>query len=260
MQDADFLKVTAAIEGASKALGKVDVKEQNITDPQGSNSGGAPAEEACQWAHLRQCTDGKQGAFFNTCATDNPDVFYYGFQSLTFSDPTCKNDDPGDNFLHSFLILFVNAKNGVTSAVSTLKHKDYRDVEMGGAELFTLLQNGFSYHMLGRRLTYNGYFLKVDISQRTPQPIIFIENQEASERFVSGYLETNHNIAKFTSLIGFDNVKWEPANCCYPVSGTASVEFSGSVIGKAAVKFTSCERAEITINSETRQVDLAACQ
>lgn len=259
MQNADFQKITSAIEGASQALGKVDSKQFNLSDPQSGEGETVPADANCQWAHLRECNDGKQGAIFNACPTENPDITYYGFQALAFTDQTCSNNDPGDTFLHSFLILFVNTKTGATSAVSTLKHKDYREVEMGGGESFTLLADGFAYNLLGRRITYNGLLVKIDISQRTPQPIVFSEDPQTKDRFVSGYFETNHNIAEFSSHIGFENVKWEPTNCCYPTSGTASVEFTGKVIGKGLAKFTGCGKADITINTETRSVDFSPC-
>ena len=258
LQEADFEKVRDAVEAASKALGNVDNRQMNLSDPQSGEGEVVPADLNCQWAHLRECKDGKQGAAFNNCPTNNPDITYYGFQGLEFSNQTCTSVDPGDSFLHAYLILFVNNKSGVTSGLSTLKHKDYREKELGGGEQFALLENGFSYNLLGRRITYNGHLIKIDISQRTAEPIVFTE-QNNGDRIVSGQFETNHNIAKFSSMIGFDSVRWEPANCCHPVEGTASVEFSGSLIGKASVTFTGCGTADITIENQTMGMEFSPC-
>jgi hypothetical protein len=174
-----------------------------------------------------------------------------GTVTLTFNRPLCVVLTAGDAVTRTANLTLTGAYGGTLEITSP-----------GGGQTLTKTAAGFDYTVGGmeRVLTGPGGRTLFDVATRTIAPIVVTGSSRADLKIVSGSLEVDHRLAGFKTTLTADNLAWT-ASCNCATSGTLSGTISGGKHdGKsAAVTLTGCGEADVTIDGETKSVELDRC-
>ena len=113
-----------------------------------------------------------------------------------------------------------------------------------------------------RRLATSGSVTVFDYSIHSTSALDVTGSRLGNNRtLVSGGVDIDHNIAKFTMHAQVANLSYT-SNCCYPSSGSFSFTYSGSRTGAGYVRFlSSCGQVGVSTNGSTESVQtLLDCQ
>ncbi len=150
-----------------------------------------------------------------------------------------------------------------TVTISSDVHTDFRGNTLGsgqdvGSKITRTAATGWEIALFSARRTSNLF----DISSRTTSPIQVTGALTRDQRIVNGgALEVIHNKAKFVAT-------WTPKqmayrqNCCHPISGSARVDYTGSISGSGEIFYTDqCGKARVVNyqNNEEITATLDAC-
>ena len=206
------------------------------------------------------CDNGVKSSTFEDCSSFRGLVVASGNITLDYSQNDCSMGSDGDQVARTYNYEIVGPRGGQLD-VSSDDHEDYRGNTIGGGAVLTNTAAGHSLEILGKHkvFTRNGN-IRRDRSIRTTEPLEISGGLRRSVRQVNnGQLEIIHNLAEFTATYTAEDVVWS-SSCCHPVSGSLSVEYTGSVEGTASITFNSCGQAEIERNGETSNVEFTYCE
>lgn len=108
-------------------------------------------------------------------------------------------------------------------------------------------------------LTRTGGTTVFDMSFTTPTALQLNQLARNGRVISSGDLEVHHNRAQFTALHTVSNLTYS-SSCCYPVSGSMTSTFSGSISGTGSVTFTSCGNFTATYNGQSKAYSMTNCE
>jgi hypothetical protein len=232
---------------------KIFQEMQNLFLPQAIADGG------CLRPVFEACVNGVKEATYNNCQI-NTKASINGFIKLTYSQANCSVSAAGDSVNRTYDVVLTGPRGGQAS-LSSANSADYKGNVYGGGGQLTKTAGGYSIEVLGKHvaLNYRDHNL-YNVSIRTLTPIEITGTLARQGRLVnSGQIEVNHNLAKFTALFEPQNLQWQ-SGCCYPVSGTLSVTYSGSRTGSATVTFNGCGLATHSDGVQEKPIVLSYCE
>lgn len=227
---------------------------QNFFLPQAIADGG------CVRPIFEACNNGVKEAIYNNCQPANSTATINGFIRLTYSQANCTLASVADKVNRTFEVQITGPRGG-TAGISSANKTDYKGSLYGGGGQLTKVANGFDVDILGKHISldYKGIEL-YNVSIRTPSTVHIIGSLSRQNRLVDGgSIEVNHNKAKFTALFEPHNLQWQ-SGCCYPVSGSLSVTYSGSKTGSATVTFNGCGLATHSDGVQQKPLVLNYCE
>ncbi len=207
------------------------------------------------------CASGMKEATYTACSTKGKQT-YSGTVNLDFSDAACGMDSNNDSVTRTVNI----TRSGFFKSevvTSSDDHEDYRGNTFGGGSKLTRIGiASMELEVLGvRKLrTKSNGKVKYDVQTRTTSPLILAGTWNGDRTIKSGTLEVVHNNAEYVATFAFEDVKYNKAECCYPISGKATVTYTGSIEGSAGVEFGSCGSVKIGRSGKTRDIALAGCE
>lgn len=266
LHESELKKVTLEIEEQSERLVQISSESGFVDQPKALITAGSlnpiPTNR-CMAVHDQLCSNKARMITYQGCEFGGRShISLWGAHSTTYTQDACRISDANDRVHNQYFLTFVNTRNGYRATADTAQALDYRGQEIGGGEVVVKRSPGVRYEILGKhhRVIHRNAATLRDISQRTLIPIEFTNHRGRIDReIVAGSIETSHNLARYTSLTSYDRVQWNE-NCCYPVGGRISFEFSGTVNFKAQVQFKSCGQATIQARSQSADIELKACQ
>lgn len=164
--------------------------------------------------------------------------------------------------------------NDFTKNVSRLEitsnannHTNYLGSPLGGGILtiYNLGSREINITGVKREGTFNtavGNRIKVfDHTISSPTPLIVLGNKSDDNRVIqSGIVQVDHNSKLYTLIADLNNLTYS-SSCCFPTSGTISMELFGSKNGTIDVVFRqNCGQVEITQNGQTVFQTLTGCE
>lgn len=214
----------------------------------------------CSRAFYASCNSGLKSASFNQCEIMGTAATLYGNVNLTYSDSSCSLISNGNSVTRTYNIE-INGPRGGKISHSSDNRTDYRSTSYGGGGRLTKTVSGWGADILGRNsvLTFRGRTI-FDVSVRTLNQVSISGSLSRASRVVNGgQIEVNHNVAGFTSVITPSNLQWNNT-CCYPVSGSLSVSYSGSKTGSATVTFSGCGSASVNQSGQVSSINMSYCE
>ena len=206
------------------------------------------------------CDNGSKSSVFQDCSIFGDQVLASGQIDLEFSQNDCSMALVGDQVARTFDFELVGPRGGQMT-VSSAEHSNYSDIRVGGGAEITKTNLGWDLDILGKHkvFTRNGR-VRMDKSIQTLSPLEISGGLRRSQRQVNnGQLQVHHNLAEFTALYTAQDLRWS-SSCCHPVSGTLTVEYTGSRTGSATVEFGSCGTAELEKDGEIHDVQFSYCE
>lgn len=214
----------------------------------------------CVRPYYSSCSSGVKSAVYDACDIAGTSRTITGHATLTYSHMSCTLASNGDTVTRTYDIDISGPRGGVVSHSSD-SGTDYRGSTYGGGGRLTKTAGGWDAEILGRHsaMTFRGHNV-FNVSVRTLVPLNVSGSLARASRVVSGgQLEVNHNIAQFTAVISPTNLTWTNS-CCHPVSGSLSVNYSGSKSGSATVTFTGCGSATVNEGGQQKTIELSYCE
>ncbi|MFN7453622.1 MAG: hypothetical protein ACK5RO_03075 [Pseudobdellovibrionaceae bacterium] len=221
----------------------------------------AIASGSCTRAVLSSCSSSQRRAVHSSCQLGSSLVTLSGEVTLTYSQASCLLSGAGDSVVRSYDLEYEGPR-GATLNLSSAIQSDYRGTSFGGGGRLTRTASGYDLDVLGRhsRLVGPRGGEIYDLSVRTLSPLGISGGLSRSSRTVNGgSLEVNHNLAGFTAVFTPSNLQWS-ASCCHPISGSMTVNYSGSKMGSATVSFNGCGSAEVNQDGQTQTVEFSYCE
>lgn len=215
---------------------------------------------SCVRPGLLTCSNGLKSTQFDECDQSNGRVKASGQIDLDYSDAACGLTAVGSSVTRTFSYALTGAQNGELNVTSD-SLEDYRGNLIGGGSTLTRVTGGYQLAILGQHkiLTRNGRQIR-NHSLRTLSPIEVSVGLARDQRVISnGELEVAHNLAGMTAVYRSQNLEWSQT-CCYPVSGSMTVEYSGSKEGTATIDFLTCGQAQVQIGDEVKNVEFSYCE
>jgi hypothetical protein len=215
---------------------------------------------ACSRAVFASCNAGVKQVTYDTCQVTGYPLDISGQVSLAYSDAGCGLSNTNDSVTRTYDIT-ISGPRGGSIAHDSASAADYRGSSYGGGGRLSKTASGWQIEVLGRHsvLSFRSKTL-FNISARTLTPIQVSGSLSRAGRTVtSGQLEINHNIAKFTAVFTANNLQYSN-NCCHPIGGSLSVNYSGSKTGSATVTFNSCGSATVDQGGQQQQIQLSYCE
>lgn len=233
---------------------KMFIEMQNFFLPQ------AVASDGCQRPIFEACINGIREAIYNNCSPANSKASVNGYIRLTYSQNNCSMANVSDKVNRTYEVT-ISGPRGGSATLSSANKSDYNGDVYGGGGQLTKTASGFDVDVLGKNISldYKGIEL-YNVSIRTLATVHVTGTLSRQNRLVDGgQIQVNHNKAKFTALFEPHNLQWQ-SGCCYPVSGSLSVTYSGSKTGSATVTFNGCGLAKHSDGIQEKPVVLNYCE
>ncbi|NQZ02095.1 MAG: hypothetical protein HRT45_15660 [Bdellovibrionales bacterium] len=247
-------ELTKSVSSFSDSLYEQGVAQAPFREPLivGPNS--------CERSVDAVCSGGVRRLDFDGCSIGLGSKTLTGFRQVTYSDVTCAYENTGDRFEDTYNVVRTNSFNQ-QFLKSTENHFDYRGFNIGGGTVYELTANGFRTEVLGKRarLTTPNQGIVFDFSRRTLQPTIFEKLSENSVRFTQIDLEVIDNLNQWTANYRVSNLVLSD-QCCHPQSGTVEVEYTGKFNDTGVITYSSCGKADLTIEQKTYDLTLDSCE
>lgn len=131
----------------------------------------------------------------------------------------------------------------------------------GGIEVTKGTGTDVDVDILGQHkiLTRSSGVTIFDMSFETPTPLQLNKLARNGRIISSGVLDVYHNRAQFKAQHTVSNLTYS-SSCCYPVSGSVSSTFSGTLSGSGSVTFNSCGNFTATYNGQSKTFTMASCE
>ena len=209
---------------------------------------------------IKVCDNGVKTSTFSDCSGYRGLVTASGEITLNFSENDCSMDTAGDNVNRTYSYTFDLPRGGQLE-VSSADGEDYSGDVIGGGALLTKTVGGFELDILGKHKVYTrNDRVRLNRSVKTLQPLQIIGGLRRSVRRVTdGQVQVSHNLAEFKAVYTADSLEWS-SSCCHPVSGTLSVDYTGSREGSGTVTFGSCGTATLDKDGETHEIQFSYCE
>jgi hypothetical protein len=221
-----------------------------------------PTAEAasCVRAVSMACSAGVRTSSYAGCSGVDASRSFQGSVTLNYSQAACTMASNGDTVTRTYNVAITGPRGGVISNSSD-PHTTYGGSSISGGGRLTKQAGGYALDILGRNsvVTRNSRTL-VDISVHTSSPVNVIGSLARGSRTLdSGAIVVDHNLAKFTATFTPSNLVYSAA-CCYPVSGSMAVTYTGSKTGSGSVTFNSCGSATVNYNGTSQDIALSYCE
>ena len=208
------------------------------------------------------CNAGNRRASYTDCPIGTSGLRYSGTIDLQYSDAAC-NLNINDS-LNRSLNYTRNTVLGGRIEVSSDSHTDYRgNVIGGGAKITRTGATSYSLEHRGirrQRISATGT-TTVDISLRTTTDFNFSGYGSGNILVGGGVMEIIHNNAEYVAQIQASDLSFSPATCCYPRSGSISINYSGSRSGEATARFgPGCGNLTLTSAGTDTTLELDGCE
>lgn len=215
---------------------------------------------SCSRPVYNSCMAGVKSESYVNCVPGLTSFTLNGTATLTYSNGTCSLSSIGSSVTRTYNLTLQGPRGGTVSLTSNSK-ADYNGNSYGGGGRLTVTGAGWNMEILGKHKSFVFKTLNLyDVSMRTLSPINVTGSLSRASRVLnSGQLQVNHNNAGFTALLTPQSLGWNNS-CCYPVSGSLGVTFSGSRSGSATVSFPSCGQARVTENGQSKDIQLSYCE
>lgn len=220
----------------------------------------AHASGTCDRAVFSPCSQGTREVTYQSCRPTLTAASLNGYVRLTYSDVNCAMTSAGDAFTRTQNLDYDGPRGG-TAQISSDPAPDYRGTTYGGGGKTTRTATGYTFDLSGKhvRLAFRGRDL-YRVSMRTLNPLVVTGTlARAGRELDGGELEVNHNLVGLTAVYRPHNLRWQNG-CCYPVSGTLDVEYSGSRTGSATVTFNGCGTATHSDGVQNVSLALSYCE
>jgi len=220
----------------------------------------AEADIMCGRAIFAGCSSGVREATYNSCQPGGSRATLNGFVRLSYSQAGCTLATTGDSVVRSYQMNFTGPHGGVATVTSAVS-SDYQGQSYGGGGRLTKTALGHSAEILGKHISVSvGSRALYNVSVHTTSPVGITGSLGRSNRLVDGgLLEVNHNLRGFTASIQPHGLQWV-SGCCYPVSGSLEIQYSGSRTGSATITFNGCGSAQRVANGAERDLNLNYCE
>lgn len=207
------------------------------------------------------CNSGVKTSTFSDCSIFGGLALATGTISLDYSQNDCSMAADGDSVNRTYRYEIVGPRGGQLE-VSSADNDDYSGDTIGGGATLTNTVSGWELDILGKHkvFTRNGRE-RMNKSIKTLAPLEISGGiRRANRRVNNGQLQVSHNLAEFKAIYTAQDLRYS-SSCCHPVSGSMSVEYTGSISGTATVEFNSCGSATLTnANGETSDVRFTYCE
>ncbi len=185
-----------------------------------------------------------------------------GTAQLTFSNgSTCALGAMGETFTRT--VNFTRSGPRGSLQTTSASRTPYTGPAIGGGIEVTKADNGTAVDVdiLGQHkiLTRTNGAVLFDMSFTTPTPLQLNKLARNGRIISSGVLDVYHNRAQFTAEHTISNLTFSSA-CCYPVSGSISTTFSGTLSGSGSVTFNSCGNFTATYKGQSKSYSMANCE
>lgn len=185
-----------------------------------------------------------------------------GSAQLSFSNgSSCALGSMGETFTRT--VNFTRSGPRGSLQITSASRTPYTGPALGGGILVTKADNGSAVDIdiLGQHkiLTRTGGAVLFDMSFTTPSQLQLNKLARNGRIISGGILEVYHNRAQFKAEHSVSNLTYSAA-CCYPVSGSISTIFSGSLTGSGSVVFNSCGNFTATYNGQSKSFSMANCE
>lgn len=214
---------------------------------------------SCSRAVVQNCSNAKRTLEYNGCQINNR--VYQGIVELSYSRLDCSLVDANDTVTRNVSTYIYGAHNG-TIVNSSNPFADYRRISYGGGVRLTRLpESVYQLDVLGKhaQVIINTY-LAADVSVRTIAPISVTSGLSRTNRTLNGgQMEISHNVFQYTGTMSFNNLRYS-SSCCYPVSGSLSVTYSGRREGTSTVTFSGCGVGSVVEDGSTTAFQMNYCE
>ncbi len=215
-------------------------------------------------AYSDTCASGLKEAIYSGCTVSGSSRTFTGTIRLNFSSSTCAFTAAGQTITRQIEnVRYVTAVDTYTTRTGS--RTDYRGTTIGGGTQLAKTAGGYEVNVLGFNKFYTAQSGAVphDVSIRSSTNLALTDPTSSSITFTSGTLEVVDSVNEFVASYVPANVVIDYSTCCYPSSGSMTVNYtSGSLTGSALVNFysTSCGAAIVTSGSDSGPVPLWGCQ
>ena len=213
--------------------------------------------ENCSRAVAQACNIGVKQANYSNCGT----VFdLNGSVTLTYSDMGCSMANVGDSVVRTYDYTIEGPRGGILTNSSLIK-ATYDGTQLSGGARLERAASGWLLNISGKHKSLSRNDREIfDISIETPTQLEVSGGlSRASRQVNNGSLKVYHNLAEFSAEFSANNLQWN-ASCCHPVSGSLSVNYSGSVTGSATVTFNGCGTATHEKDGLSQDITLSYCE
>ena len=185
-----------------------------------------------------------------------------GTAQLTFSNgSTCSLGAIGETYTRT--VNFTRSGPRGSLQTTSSSRTPYTGSAIGGGIEVTKADNGTAVdvNILGQHkiLTRTNGSVLFDMSFSTTTPLQLNKLARNGRIISSGVLEVYHNRAQFKAEHSMSNLSFS-SSCCYPVSGTISTNFSGSLNGSGSITFNSCGNFTASYKGQTKTYAMANCE
>jgi hypothetical protein len=205
------------------------------------------------------CNSGVRTVLYSSCTLPGSDRTLRGDVTLEYSEPTCAVSASGQSVTRKAYTVRQGTDSDIQ--VSWYPTSAYTGETVGGGTKVTR-GSGTNYTLeilgINKRLE-SGH----QISLKSTQPSTLSTAAGLLERngrvITGGDLKLTHNTLRYT--VEFAPLNWTyNASCCYPVSGEATLRYSGTVSGQGSVKFTGCGTARLIAAGQTADLIFQTCE
>ncbi len=206
------------------------------------------------------CSSQARTQSYNSCNVGSTSLLMSGSISLNYSDSLCALSANGSSVTRSYDVTLTGIRGGNVS-ISSSNATDYKNLSYGGGGRLTKTGSGWNVDILGKHKSLRVAGVEIaNVSIRTLSPIAVTGSlSRVSRTMTGGQIEVNYNRAAATAVIQPSNLQWSNS-CCHPVSGSMSLNWSGSRTGTSAVTFQGCGQAEVNENGQVRNIELSYCE
>lgn len=185
-----------------------------------------------------------------------------GTAQLTFSNGnSCALGVMGETFTRT--INFTRSGPRGSLQTTSANRSPYTGPTIGGGVEVTKVDNGVAVdvNILGQHkiLTRTNGSVIFDMSFETPTPLQLNKLARNGRIISSGVLDVYHNRAQFKAEHTISNLTYS-SSCCYPVSGSISTTFTGSLSGVGSVTFNGCGNYTAIYNGQSKTFSMANCE
>lgn len=225
-------------------------------------SGESFSRSSCTRASSETCSSGVKSATYSSCSISGTTYSLTGSVDLTYSQTTdCTMNLPADYVVRTYDYTISGTRGGslqVTSASAT----DYRGTSISGGGKITKTLGGYTAQILGKHkiLSFRGSEIMNHSMISLSASTITGTLARSSRSLTGGEIEIIDNRNEFVATVTPTSLQWS-SSCCYPLSGSLSMELSGSKSGTVTVVFSStCGTATYTANGSSRNINLKYCE
>jgi hypothetical protein len=219
------------------------------------------AADQCGVPAIRnQCVEGVRSATYEACSGRRGS--YSGSVTLTFSQSTCRMTQSGDSATRT-VEMQRTGFHGRTIQTTSQSSADYRGITIGGGtQIERTGVSALEVSILGlhKTATLSNGEEGFDIHTRTTSPLVISGQLNGSRTISSGVIEVSHNKAEFLATMTLADLEYDADECCYPIAGSVTVEYSGSQTGSRTIEFDgSCGSVNVENQGVQKVLSLPGC-